>query len=119
MKSGPVDRCKLGYAVLVEALHGRRALADRRRERLGDGIGAGGKGAAARATLYFLLRYPGVVDDYDARDIKTLLKWHDEFPVSLYEKHRNAAIEETQGNRNPLIDFPEKARQIDFAAGLK
>ena len=79
----------------------------------------GGKGAAARATLYFLLRYPGVVDDYDARDIKTLLKWHDEFPVSLYEKHRNAAIEETQGNRNPLIDFPEKARQIDFAAGLK
>ena len=79
----------------------------------------GGKGAAARATLYFLLRYPGVVENYDSEDLKTLLKWHEEFPVSLYERHRNAAIEETQGNRNPLIDFPEKARQIDFAAGLR
>lgn len=79
----------------------------------------GGKGAAARATLYFLLRYPGVVDNYDANDVKTLLKWHEEFPVSLYELHRNAAIEEVQGNRNPLIDFPEKASQIDFTVGLK
>lgn len=79
----------------------------------------GGKGAAARATLYFLLRYPGVVDRYDSEDIKTLLDWHEKFPVSLYERHRNAAIEESQGNRNPLIDFPEKARHIDFSAGLK
>lgn len=79
----------------------------------------GGKGAAARATLYFLLRYPGVVDRYDAQDLKTLMDWHEQFPVSLYERHRNAAIQEAQGNRNPLIDFPEQARKIDFAAGLK
>lgn len=79
----------------------------------------GGKGTAARATLYFLLRYPDVVDRYDSEDIKTLLDWHEQFPVSLYELHRNAAIEEVQGNRNPLIDFPELAHKIDFSSGLK
>ncbi|MGE0490310.1 MAG: endonuclease I family protein [Vulcanimicrobiota bacterium] len=79
----------------------------------------GGKGAVARATLYFLLRYPGALDDYSPRDIETLLEWHRENPVSLYEKHRNAAIEEIQGNRNPLIDHPEWADKIDFTQGLR
>lgn len=79
----------------------------------------GGKGAVARATLYFLLRYPGVIDDYSKNDLDTLLRWHEQEPVGLYEKHRNAAIQEAQGNRNPLIDFPEMAGKIDFAQGLK
>lgn len=35
--------------------------------------------------------------------------------MSEYERHRNAAIAEIQGNRNPLIDHPEWAREIDFA----
>ncbi len=80
---------------------------------------AGGKGPAARATLYFLLRYPGVVDRYDSSDIDTMLDWNRRFPPDLYEMHRNAAIVELQGNRNPLIDFPEMANSIDFVSGLK
>jgi endonuclease I len=38
-----------------------------------------------------------------------LLKWNRDFPVTVYEKHRNLAIYEIQGNRNPFIDFPELA----------
>ena len=83
---------------------------------------AGGKGAVARATLYFLLRYPGEINrtsaEYTEAGIRTLLKWHEGSDVSRYEKHRNAAIQEKQGNRNPLIDFPEWAERLDFARGL-
>jgi endonuclease I len=81
-----------------------------------------GKGEVARATLYFLLRYPGQIDDrsneYEAQRLETLLKWHQDFPVTEHEKHRNMAIYKKQGNRNPLIDFPEWADEIDFRLGL-
>jgi endonuclease G, mitochondrial len=81
-----------------------------------------GKGAVARATLYFLLRYPGRLGDkpgeYTKADVETLVQWHKEDPVGLYELHRNQAIQEIQGNRNPLIDFPEIADQVDFSMGL-
>lgn len=81
-----------------------------------------GKGAVARATLYFLLRYPGDIDEtaneYKAERIETLLEWHAKFPPTKYEKHRNAAIYEKQGNRNPLIDFPEWGDKIKFSLGL-
>lgn len=81
-----------------------------------------GKGAVARATLYFLLRYPGKLgdkpDEYTAADIETLLRWHREEPPGLYEKHRNQAIADEQGNRNPFIDFPELADRVDFTLGL-
>ncbi len=80
-----------------------------------------GKGEAARATLYFLLRYPEVATSGDGRNLlsrlSVLLRWHAAFPVSLYEKHRNMAIFQAQGNRNPLIDHPEWAQQIDFVRG--
>jgi endonuclease I len=36
--------------------------------------------------------------------------------VSDYERHRNFAIAELQGNRNPLIDHPDWAERIDFTA---
>ncbi|GAA3367599.1 hypothetical protein GCM10020367_66330 [Streptomyces sannanensis] len=78
-----------------------------------------GKGTVARATLYFLLRYPGLVGDapgeFPKNRLPDLLTWHDNEPVSEYEQHRNAAIAEMQGNRNPLIDHPEWARTIDFS----
>ncbi|GGR19172.1 endonuclease [Streptomyces aurantiogriseus] len=78
-----------------------------------------GKGAVARATLYFLLRYPGLVGDspgeFPRNRLPSLLTWHESEPVSEYELHRNAAIAEIQGNRNPLIDHPEWARDIDFS----
>lgn len=81
-----------------------------------------GKGAVARAALYFLLRYPGEIgekaDEYSPEDVQTFLRWNKEDPVSLYEKHRNQAIEELQGNRNPLIDHPEWADKIDFTAAF-
>ncbi|MEV8593530.1 endonuclease [Streptomyces sp. NPDC052012] len=78
-----------------------------------------GKGAVARATLYFLLRYPGQVGDaareFPQERLPVLLQWHEREAVTEYELHRNAAIAEIQGNRNPLIDHPEWAREIDFA----
>jgi endonuclease I len=81
-----------------------------------------GKGAVARAVMYFLLRYPGFIDDkpaeLQAARVQTLLVWHKAEPVSDYERHRNAAIQEKQGNRNPLIDFPDLAPRINFALGL-
>ena len=81
-----------------------------------------GKGAVARATLYFLLRYPREINrtskEYTEDRIETLLAWHEAEPVGEYELHRNAAIFEKQGNRNPLIDFPEWSTRIDFTRGL-
>jgi endonuclease G len=78
-----------------------------------------GRGSVARATLYFLLRYPGLVGDtareFPEERLPVLLSWHDSEPVSEYELHRNAAIAEIQGNRNPLIDHPEWAQEIDFS----
>lgn len=77
-----------------------------------------GKGAVARATLYFLLRYPGVVRQYGPAQLQILLGWHAAEPPGDWEKHRNALIHTRQGNRNPLIDHPEWATQIDFTQGL-
>jgi len=81
-----------------------------------------GKGAVARATLYFLLRHPKKANKsskkYSAERLGTLLAWHHAESPSEYEHHRNAAIFEKQGNRNPLIDFPAWADNIDFRLGL-
>lgn len=79
-----------------------------------------GKGAVARVTLYFLLRYPGEVDEreFEQDRIATLLTWHAEDPVDRWEQHRNAAIAERHGNRNPLVDTPRWVGRIDFRCGL-
>lgn len=81
-----------------------------------------GKGPVARATLYFLLRYPRSVGDADREFTKDrlplLLEWHQKNPPKEYERHRNAAIFEMQGNRNPLIDKPEWGTLIDFSQGF-
>ncbi|PYF07915.1 endonuclease I [Ureibacillus chungkukjangi] len=69
-----------------------------------------GKGIVARATLYFMTRYSGIIDSR-LENLELLLEWHQKFPVSLYEKHRNLAIYDLQGNRNPFIDFPEFAEK--------
>ena len=41
-----------------------------------------------------------------------LMKWHREDPVSRKEVDRNNGIQETQGNRNPFIDYPYLAEYI-------
>jgi endonuclease I len=73
---------------------------------------AHGKGAAARAVLYFLMRYPGVVEEHEMPGERRalLLAWHEGDPVGEWERHRNAAIFERQGNRNPFIDDAALAR---------
>ncbi|MEJ7769429.1 MAG: endonuclease [Chitinophagaceae bacterium] len=81
-----------------------------------------GHGPVARATLYFLLRYPKYINnnsrEYTKDRIPVLLKWHKNEAVSLYELHRNAEIFKVQGNRNPLIDHPEWSDKINFISGL-
>lgn len=76
----------------------------------------GGKGAVARATLYFMLRYPGAIGRrYAGQRLETLLRWHEQHAPDEYERHRNGAIFALQGNRNPLIDFPGWASRLQFA----
>jgi len=74
------------------------------------------KGTVARATLYFLLRYPGVINEkgYKASDIPMLLSWHKQHAVTEYEKHRNQYIYNIQKNRNPFIDHVDIAERVDF-----
>ncbi len=81
-----------------------------------------GHGTVARATLYFILRYPGLVGDH-SRELREnrlpiLLNWHNDDPADEYEWHRNHAIYEVQGNRNPLIDYPSVSEVINFSRGL-
>ena len=67
----------------------------------------GGKGEVARATLYFMLRYPKVKLPYQPKDIVLLKQWSATDPPDDHERHRNAEIQKIQGNRNPFIDHPE------------
>lgn len=82
----------------------------------------GGKGEAARAILFFVTRYPGLIGDQKgeltAADLPTLLEWHHSFPVTDFERHRNREIEAEQGTRNPYIDFPELADSADLRLGF-
>lgn len=75
-----------------------------------------GKGIAARAMLYFVVRYPNVIKKTFRTQINIplLIRWHRQFPVTLYEKHRNQAIYRIQGNRNPFIDFPDLWKRLNF-----
>ncbi len=91
-------------------------------KKLGEFEPSAGKGEVARATLYFLLRYPGEVGnhpyEYKPEDIQNLVQWSNENPVTLHEHHRNQAIQDIQGNRNPFIDHPEWVNKVDFSPGM-
>lgn len=75
---------------------------------------ARGKGAAARALMFVALRYPGVIEpeELDPARFDDLLAWHAQDPVSRWERHRNAAIHERQGTRNPFVDHPGRAADL-------
>ena len=76
---------------------------------------AAGKGPVARATLYFLLRYPGLIGDGERELTPDRL---DDAAGMARAKTRSAStsatettsIAELQGNRNPMIDHPDWAR---------
>ena len=49
--------------------------------------------------------------------LETLMQWANSDKIDRWERHRNAEIFKVQGNRNPLIDFPELVDKIDFTLG--
>ena len=44
--------------------------------------------------------------------VDLFMKWHREDPISKKEIDRNNGIQETQGNRNPFIDYPYLAEYL-------
>ncbi|MDD4211938.1 MAG: endonuclease [Bacilli bacterium] len=73
-------------------------------------------GDIARILFYMTLMYPHLtlVEEGDTNAVEgtiyygyldMLLQWNEEDPVSYYEITRNQTIYETQGNRNPFIDY--------------
>jgi endonuclease I len=82
------------------------------------------KGDVARMTFYMATRYEGDNGEVNLElvnyvnsspdgeplygNLDTLLKWHNQDPVSSWEISRNNKIYyQYQGNRNPFIDHPE------------
>ena len=54
------------------------------------------------SSLYGLTKY----------GVALLMKWHRQDPISQKEIDRNNGIQQTQGNRNPFIDYPYLAEYI-------
>ena len=92
------------------------------------------KGDLARAMFYMAVRYdgsdPGSVDlelgntpnqsQAVFGNLKTLLQWHLDDPVSTEERRRNHLVyDRYQGNRNPFVDRPEFVAKIFGAPELQ
>ena len=73
----------------------------------GEAGGYKNKHYNGNAQLLSKLGYSGVFES-----IPVLIKWHMQDPPSLTEMVRNDGAQDYQGNRNPVIDFPELALQI-------
>ncbi|WP_416398970.1 endonuclease [Allohahella sp. A8] len=95
------------------------------------------KGDLARAQLYMAIRYQDLIAGWEALSpdgdavlsgeqdqpfepwyLRMLMRWHAADPVSQKERDRNAAAFDYQGNRNPLVDYPQFADLIwgDYVA---
>ncbi|MCK4666059.1 endonuclease [Candidatus Dependentiae bacterium] len=77
------------------------------------------KGDAARAILYFIVRYGRDLqqDIFNATTVNidilpTLRQWHQQDPISQKEINRNDDIYDYQNNRNPFVDHPEYVEYI-------
>jgi endonuclease I len=64
------------------------------------------KGAAARAMLYFAIRYQDYGNFIDAQE-GILKNWHTTFKPTAWDILRNEKIFSYQKNRNPFVDHPE------------
>ena len=79
-----------------------------------------GKYTVARATVYFLVAHQGKIDGtkYGDAELGMLAAWSNAQAPEPHELHRNEAVFEIQGNRNPFIDFPEWMGRVDFTRGI-
>ena len=69
------------------------------------------KGVAARAMMYFVLRYQNYSGFFTPQE--TLLRsWNLNFPAYAAEGQRNDAIDAVQHNRNPFVDYPQFIERI-------
>ena len=60
----------------------------------------------------------GIGDKKIFESLHIMLKWHLQDPPSLTEMVRNDGAQDYQGNRNPLIDYPELAIQVFLDDGI-
>ena len=94
------------------------------------------KGDVARMMYYMVIRYEGDDTSFDLElvdytpsapsgqplfgKLSTLYQWHQNDPVSDWEKRRNERIYTNwQHNRNPFIDYPEFAARIPSISGVE
>ncbi len=85
------------------------------------------KGDVARMLMYMDVRYDGdsasatpdlmlvsgtTATEPKLGDLCTLLAWHNQDPVSSWERRRNNRVYEWQHNRNPFIDNPAWANTL-------
>ena len=74
------------------------------------------KGNAARALLYFALRY-GDYSNFIAGMESTLRSWHLQDQPDAFERGRNDGIFQLQNNRNPLVDYPQFEERLASFTG--
>lgn len=67
------------------------------------------RGEISRSCLYFAYTYNKYYDLIvnEVIDKKTLVKWHEEYPVTELEEYKNYKIMEFQGNENIFISNPK------------
>lgn len=68
------------------------------------------KGNVARAMFYFSVVYEESIPEHEEA---VLRQWHEDDPVDADERVRNQTVADLQNSRNPFIDYPEIADQID------
>lgn len=74
------------------------------------------KGTAARALMYFVLKYQDY-GNFFAPQENVLRLWHFLFPPDSIEKKRCSDIYTYQQNRNPFIDYPQFLKRITKIIG--
>lgn len=74
------------------------------------------KGTAARAMMYFVLRYQDY-SNFFAPQEAILRQWHNQYPPSVQDSLRNTGIYALQNNRNPFVDYPQITERITNLVG--